>query len=209
MSKNNNSNVKKIGNDIWNWLNGPEEEEEAAHMSFFQRSAMQNRNSQLTRQNRQGQQQLYDTKNSPMSPLDTKAPEDDSKVPLRRATLDEEIEDYDFYSSDHLDKIFDVVIEIQEEYDKKKKEEQMKLMQSQKANQEKVPKALLNPEVQRQIKKQKTYKPIFLVTLTVIQIIIMIAEMGVNWINLGTPIDFKFENIMIGPSKSVSIIFYF
>ncbi|ORX47324.1 rhomboid-domain-containing protein [Piromyces finnis] len=82
-------------------------------------------------------------------------------------------------------------------------------MQSQKVNQEKVPKALLNPEVQRQIKKQKTYKPIFLVTLTIIQIVIMIAELGINWIKMGTPIDFNLENfnIMVGPSTSVLIHF--
>jgi len=205
------NNVKKIGNDIWNWLNGTEEEEEAAHMSFFQRSALSRQN-QMYRH--QMQQQLYDT-SSPVSPLDAvgkselpsskKKENRESKIPLRRSTFDEEIEDYDFYSSDHLDKIFDVVIEIQEEYDKKKKEEAQKHMQSQKANQEKVPKALLNPEVQRQIKKQKTYKPIFLVTLTIVQILIMIGEIGINWVRLGKPIDIENFNIMIGPSTSVLI----
>jgi len=202
---NNNSNVKKLGNDIWNWLKGTEEEEAAAHMSFFQRSAMERRQG-VSRQNQA--QQLYDVRNSSVMMSENKNDKDkESKIPLRHSTLDEDIEDYDFYSSDHLDKIFDVVIEIQEEYDKKRKEEAFKQMQSKKATQEKVPKALLNPEVQRQIKKQKTYKPYFLVTLTAIQVIIMVAELVINWAKLGTPIDLNTDNfnIMIGPSTSVLI----
>jgi len=209
-----NNNVKKFGNDIWNWLNGPEDED-SGNMSYFQRSAVMNSGQAQNRQN-QAQQQLY--YDSPISPLDkerfdfssSRKEKRDSRIPLKRVSVDEEeLEDYDFYSSDHLDKIFDVVIEIQEEYDKKRKEEFMKFQQSQKANQEKVPKALLNPEVQRQIKKQKVYKPYFLVTLTVLQVVIMILEMAVNWAKLGSPIDLNSENfnIMIGPSTSVLIHF--
>lgn len=210
-----NNNVKKFGNDIWNWLNGPEDED-SGNMSYFQRSAVMNSGQAQNRQN-QAQQQLY--YDSPISPLDKERfdfsssgkEKRDSRIPLKRVSVDEEeLEDYDFYSSDHLDKIFDVVIEIQEEYDKKRKEEFMKFQQSQKANQEKVPKALLNPEVQRQIKKQKVYKPYFLVTLTVLQVVIMILEMAVNWAKLGSPIDLNSENfnIMIGPSTSVSLLLY-
>ncbi|KAG4090541.1 rhomboid-domain-containing protein [Neocallimastix lanati (nom. inval.)] len=147
-----------------------------------------------------------------MSPLSARASSKGNRkslLPQRSSVLEEgELDDYDFYSSDHLDKIFDVVIEIQEEYDKKRLED-IKLQQSQKADQEKVPKALLNPEVQRQIKKQKVYKPYFLVTLTVIQVIIMFLELGINWVKLGTPIDLNTENfnIMLGPSTSVLIHF--
>jgi len=204
-----NNNVKKIGNDIWNWLNGPEGEDDVSQMSFFQRTAAMN-TSTTQNQGRQSQtQQLYNTQNT-LNVLNDKKSKRDSQLPLRRSTIDDEdIEDYDFYSSDHLDKIFDVVIEIQEEYEKKRKEEKLKYQETHKANQEKVPKALLNPEVQRQIKNQKVYKPYFLFTLTVIQILFMTCEYGANWLKFGTPIDISSEsfNIMIGPSTTVLIHF--
>jgi membrane associated rhomboid family serine protease len=186
------SNIKKI---IWNWFNGSEEGD-TTEMSFFQRTAAETSLIQ--------NQQHSNSKSS------SKKEKRNSRIPLNQPDDDdEELEDYDFYSSDHLDKIFNVVIEIQEEYDKKRKEEALRRQISLKTNSDKVPKALLNPEVQRQIKKQKVYKPYFLVTLTIIQIAIMILEMAVNWIKLGSPIDLNKENfnIMIGPSTSVLIHF--
>ncbi|ORX80108.1 rhomboid-domain-containing protein [Anaeromyces robustus] len=64
----------------------------------------------------------------------------------------------------------------------------------------KVPKALYDPEVRKQLEELKQHKPFFMYTVTILQIILMIVSLGVNYAYTGHVFDNLHNNIYFGPN---------
>jgi len=69
----------------------------------------------------------------------------------------------------------------------------------------KVPKALYDPEVRKQLEELKQHKPFFMYTVTILQILLMLASLVINYIYVGYPFDTMTNNIMLGPNAGILI----
>jgi len=69
----------------------------------------------------------------------------------------------------------------------------------------KIPKALYDPEVRKQLEELKQHKPFFMYTVTTIQIILMIVILIVNYCYTGFFFDGMKNNPMLGPSAGTLI----
>jgi len=69
----------------------------------------------------------------------------------------------------------------------------------------KVPKALYDPEVRKQLEELKQHKPFFMYTVTILQIILMIVCFIVNIVYTGSLFDNMKNNVMLGPSAGTLI----
>ncbi|ORX57858.1 rhomboid-domain-containing protein [Piromyces finnis] len=69
----------------------------------------------------------------------------------------------------------------------------------------KIPKALYDPEVRKQLEELKQHKPIFMYTVTIIQILLMIICLIINYRYTGNLFDNMQNNIMLGPNYGVLI----
>jgi len=69
----------------------------------------------------------------------------------------------------------------------------------------KIPKALYDPEVRKQLEELKQHKPFFMYTVTVIQILLMIICIIVNYTYTGHLFDNMKNNVMLGPSAGTLI----
>jgi len=64
----------------------------------------------------------------------------------------------------------------------------------------KVPKALYDPEVRKQLEELKQHRPFFMYTVTTLQIILMFVSFGVNYLYTGHIFDNYHNNIYFGPN---------
>jgi len=69
----------------------------------------------------------------------------------------------------------------------------------------KIPKALYDPEVRKQLEELKQHKPYFMYTVTVIQILLMIILLIVNFRYTGHLFDNMQNNVMLGPNYGALI----
>jgi len=69
----------------------------------------------------------------------------------------------------------------------------------------KVPKALYDPEVRKQLEELKQHKPFFMYTVTALQILLMIAALVINYIYVGHAFDSMSNNVMLGPNTGILI----
>lgn len=69
----------------------------------------------------------------------------------------------------------------------------------------KVPKALYDPEVRKQLEELKQHRPYFMYSVTVLQILLMIGLLIVNFIKVGHFFDSLSNNIMFGPNRGTLI----
>jgi hypothetical protein len=65
--------------------------------------------------------------------------------------------------------------------------------------------ALNDPNVREQLALQKTHSPWFLGIVTIIQVLMLAVEMGLNWKATGEAIQTNPMNWMIGPHTGVSL----
>jgi len=69
---------------------------------------------------------------------------------------------------------------------------------------EKIPSALYDPEVRKQLEQLKQHKPYFMYTITVIQLIMMLFSIYKYYTATGNFLAPVSENIMLGPDSGVS-----
>jgi len=72
-------------------------------------------------------------------------------------------------------------------------------------NPQKIKSALFNPKVRAQLEKQKKYKPYFIYTVTVMQIILLLVSLGINYKMNGRIIEPFSNNLYVGPSTGVLV----
>jgi len=87
-----------------------------------------------------------------------------------------------------------------EEVEKKSRPKKSKKEEDDDKRVSKIPKALYDPEVRKQLEELKQHKPFFMYTVTIIQILLMIASLIVNLKYTGHLFDNMQNNIMLGPN---------
>jgi len=100
----------------------------------------------------------------------------------------------------------EVYIDTEEEKQKPRPKRSSKEGEADDKRKSKIPKALYDPEVRKQLEELKQHKPYFMYTVTVIQIILMVVVLIVNYRYTGHLFDNMQNNVMLGPNYGVSII---
>jgi len=68
-----------------------------------------------------------------------------------------------------------------------------------------IPSVLLDPKVRKQIEEMRPHKPIFMYIVTIIQIIMMVVSLFVNYMYTGSPIAPVKSNLMVGPEGAALV----
>ncbi|ORX52963.1 rhomboid-domain-containing protein [Piromyces finnis] len=178
--------IKKAGSDAWRWLSAEDSfvsEEQPVGVSFYQR----NTTFRQYRNNRNGSSSRNSSNISQFL----------NPSYFRNLTSSEQS-----YSSINMEEP-----EEDEEVKKPKPalEKQKNESDPNKRKNLKIPSALYDPEVRRQLQQMKPHIPYFLVTVTILQIFILIFSIGRNYSVTGKFIAGMDDNPMIGPYPSTLV----
>jgi len=179
--------IKKAGSEAWRWLSAEDSfvsEEQPVGVSFYQRNDTyrQYRNSRNTPPKRNSSNISQFLNQSYFKNL-TSSEQSYTSVDIEEPKDDDEV------------KRPEPAVEKQKNESDPNKRKNLK-----------IPSALYDPEVRRQIQQMKRHIPYFMVTITIVQIAILIFAIGRNYSVTGKFIASLDENPMVGPYPSVCII---
>jgi membrane associated rhomboid family serine protease len=212
--------LKRAGTGVKKWLNADDVQFDEngqpinglpMGQSFFQRSDTQKR---LQRINNNSQRQLEEGHSSSSS-LQQEISVDEIEVQPQRPQLtsyEQELEqrhrEIQKQKEEERRRRMEEAAERGEEYIEESPQPRRKPNndpEREERRKSKVPKALYDPEVRKQLEELKQHKPFFMYTVTILQIISMIAAIIINYSYVGHPFDSFSNNIMLGPNAGVLI----
>lgn len=202
--------MKRAGTGAWKWINAEDvqinENQPPIGHTFFQRSDTYKRMNKQPESNLATQERRMEEGTSSKSPLSQGAiPQYDSSETLNNERFYEiqrqqqlikqqKEQERQFEEGD-----IDNAMEHEMSQGTRRKLERTK--EKEENRKSKVPKALFDPEVRKQLEELKQHKPYFMYTITFIQIFMMFLSVLINYKYTGSLIENINTNVMIGPSS--------
>jgi len=217
--------LKRAGTGAWKWINAEDvkfdENSQPMGQTFFQRNDTYKRLNKLDPKFKSQQQleegtsplkndlsneSLTQDQASPSQPPQPQRPQlsayeqelEQRHREIQRQKLEERLR----LQAEAAAKGEEYIIETEESPKPRRK---VKDPEKEERRRSKVPKALYDPEVRKQLEELKQHKPFFMYTVTILQIALMIITLGVNFMYTGHVFDNINNNIYFGPNVGTLI----